>query len=1495
MDTTKRALFFLPFICFSLFLNAQRHMEPLSRGGIAIRKNDSSVFVNWRILGNEFDNGTNYNLYRDNEIIATNLWVSNYTDNTTTNGKYQIVAVVNGIEFDRSPEIDVNANFYFEIPLKQDAGDCYVHLAWVGDLDGDGDFEFVVDRIPNIDGLSSKVEAYKKDGTRLWQVDMGPLSLDRDGIEGGAAAISNGMWDGVTVFDLDTDGKSEVIIKSANGTRFGDGNTLTHTNNTQNFVSVLNGETGAELARASLPADYFSDGPLQTQFNIAYLDGIMPSVVIKAKNRIGSGDFNEVIAAYNYSNNQIEQQWKWLRGSQNCPDYHQQRIADVDNDGKDEIIDGGFVIDDNGTLLYSLGDQGIVHGDRFHIGDFDPDHEGLEGYGIQQDNPSGLAWYSYSAKDGTILQAQYLSSIGDYARGNVADLDPNHLGYEMWTFTDGIYNVSDGKITDVIPASYPNLRLWWDGDLSSEMLDGVKFNKWDNKNNIETRQLTASDYGAVVTWRNVPVLYGDIIGDWREEVVYEKTDHSALIIFSTTEPSNERIYTPLHNPEYRLCLTTKGYYQSTQIDYYLGSDMTTPPLPPMQKAKAIWTGNESNQWNTTAGNWKTSNYANIYAEGDSVMFDLSGSKNTNIEINETISPALIYMIAPMDYSLSGEGQISGTGGLIKSGYGKLFLDLNTSYSAETKVEQGALFVNAHLLNSNVLVFGGATLGGSGIIGETCSFEKRSKLMPGKLNELGTITFQKALVLSDGLTCYFDIKSQSTHADSICDKIVVNSDITIEKNVVFSFIDHQPVGAGTYPLISYSGKFTGNLAQVSINNLFGSKYALKDSLNTIWLHIYPSRSSSFITWDGSSPNWDLQNSQSWLNQNYKSEFVSGDTVVFDQAGMAYPTVNLIGELPVGKMIVNTDDVNYSFTGNGVIGGDGDLIKNGGGTLSMMTDVNTYTGKTIINGGTFIANKLAMAGQPSSIGANVSTTPNQFVLNNARFDLQSSSDNYTDKGLTLNGTSDTIHIGKGSTTLSISGQLTGTANLVKTGNGTLYLFENNNNYTGGTIIQEGTIQLNDPGSSLNIGSLGNGTVTFKGGALALGDTRDYTSCNINFEVPANHNGTIYLDQRCTYTGSLKGSGWLNIVLPGSIDRTIFKGNWSAFNGTVKVSGVGPMRLASSSGYEHSHFHLADGISMYYSEGTSSGDAVAQTVNIGGLSGEITSTLAGENWIIGAANDTSIFNGIITGNSLTKVGNGLLELTNASSYSGATNINAGTLLVSNTKGSATGSGKVTVNINGKLTGEGSIAGETSVENGGVLVPGNNNTGNKLVIQNDINLKSGSRLEVKANPLFKLIDQLVVTGKITIAGNLFITNTTTSSYSIGDEFKLFDASDIEGAFTSITPEIPGENMEWDLSDLNSAGLIKVVARTSNKGWYMSTIQLYPNPANKMIYIDFDASFTGITKLDICDVNGRVRICEKLEGNTRQKINIDFLPQGLYSVRIEQEGKWQIIKLLKY
>jgi len=578
----------------SLESHAQRWMENLNRGVVAVKQSNTSAFISWRVLGTDPDN-ISFNLYRktgNNDPVKLNntpiTGGTNWVDDaiaTNQDNAYYVETIINGFTGKPSESYILKANApigqYLSIPLKSvgigtDA-DWYVHFTWVGDLNGDGTYDFVVDRNPNGEG-AVKIDAYLSNGTFLWRTDAGPNGFNRNGIEGGPTAMGNGQWDGATVYDLNNDGKAEVIIKTANGFVFGDGSTLNHSNNTDQFLSVLDGMTGKELSRIQMPTDYQSDGPLQAHLGIAYLDGINPSIILKAKNRVGNGGFNLVICAYSFLTGQLQQQWKWKRENTNAPDFHQIRTIDLDGDGKDEVCDGGYVIDDNGKFLYSI--PGVIHGDRFHITDYDPDRPGLEGFGIQQDNPSKLATYYYEAATGKIIRNHYTDDVVDAARGTAADIDPDQPGYEYWSFY-GIHNSKTGnQIADAANAPWPNFRIWWDGDLLSENLNRELIEKWDfNTNTCCIRLLTAYRDGAIKTWRDSPTFYGDIMGDWREEVIWEHYNRQELLVFTTTTPTNNRLYTLAHNPAYRLSFTYKGYMQSNHVDYYLGHGMQSPPKP----------------------------------------------------------------------------------------------------------------------------------------------------------------------------------------------------------------------------------------------------------------------------------------------------------------------------------------------------------------------------------------------------------------------------------------------------------------------------------------------------------------------------------------------------------------------------------------------------------------------------------------------------------------------------------------------------------------------------------------------------------------------------------------------------------------------------------------------------------------------------------------------------------------------------------------------------
>ncbi|GAA2147970.1 hypothetical protein [Glycomyces algeriensis] len=569
---------------------ALRPMEDLGRGVVAVRSGSAGVLVSWRLLGLD-PNGTGFNVYRS---TAGGAWTklngspltggTNYTDTTANLAQanaYRVTAVTGGAEQAPSTAFTLSANHAEEpvvrVPLRPGGP---VKFTWTGDLDGDGAYDYVVDRQTS----PQSIEAYKSDGTFLWEVDLGPNSTNQDNIEPGSATIDVGHNDGVTVYDFNMDGRAEVALKIADGVTFGDGATWTHADDNRQFMAILDGQTGALRNWSAVPTDYLADGPLAARFGVGYLDGVTPSLVAFMKNRKDDGSFNLMIAAWNWSGSNLTQKWKWLRGSTNAPDGHNTRIVDVNGDGKDEVAEIGFVLNGDGTLRYSLASQGVIHGDRFHIADIDPARPGLEGYGVQQNNPSGLREYYYDASTGQMIWKHTLSGTADVGRGMAGDVDPRFPGMEVWSF-DGLYNASQNKLTepDASLRPWPQLGLWWDGDLTMELLNAGKIEEWDPLNPTPTGSLprieSTWNHGAVTAAQSGPTLVGDLFGDWREEVVYTNAAYDQLIIFTTDKPTSTRLYTLAHNPAYRNAMTLHGYMQSHHVDYFLGAGMTTPPAP----------------------------------------------------------------------------------------------------------------------------------------------------------------------------------------------------------------------------------------------------------------------------------------------------------------------------------------------------------------------------------------------------------------------------------------------------------------------------------------------------------------------------------------------------------------------------------------------------------------------------------------------------------------------------------------------------------------------------------------------------------------------------------------------------------------------------------------------------------------------------------------------------------------------------------------------------
>jgi len=372
------------------------------------------------------------------------------------------------------------------------------------------------------------------------------------------------------------------------------------------FLSIIEGYTGRELARTN----YIGRDPISQwgksgqnlsqlahrsyKFHItpAYLDGEKPSLVICR------GIYERMkMAAWNYRNGILQQIWTWdsadYDSSYNGQGNHNLSVGDVDKDGKDEIAYGGCVINDNGTGLYSTG---LDHGDAMHLSDMDPCRPGLELWRC-------LEWadgqYGTEFRDaGTGQNLIRYTATKDTGRCCAGDIDPRYLGYELWGSTGCPLYSCNGTVIRAASPSLMNFMIWWDDDLLREMLDhnwlgdplrtGVgRIDKWNYNTSTLTTLLTATGTYSCNDTKGTPILQADILGDWREEVIWRTQDNRNMRIYTTIIPTQLRIYTLMHDPQYRLAIAWQvcGYNQPPHPGFYLGDGMNWPaPAPDIKLA-----------------------------------------------------------------------------------------------------------------------------------------------------------------------------------------------------------------------------------------------------------------------------------------------------------------------------------------------------------------------------------------------------------------------------------------------------------------------------------------------------------------------------------------------------------------------------------------------------------------------------------------------------------------------------------------------------------------------------------------------------------------------------------------------------------------------------------------------------------------------------------------------------------------------------------------------
>lgn len=602
-----------------------RDTEWLDRGVVAIPSEEGN-FISWRLLVDEYSKDITFNIYKNGKKLNNKpLHVTNFTDKAgKADQTYKVETLFNGKPIDEA-SVTVEENKYLSIPLQIPEGGTtptgdYTYSAndaSVGDLDGDGEYEIILKWRPSNAMMALEdvitgptiFDAYKLDGTLLWRMNMG-MNL-----------TSGPQYHQFVVADMNSDGKSEFLIKTGDGTRvygatdgvYDENKLISVVGNLEDdgrwindgghqvtgpeYVSVFNGETGEVIDTIDFAfpvekeegdqgaswGDTFYNRSDRFLSGVAYLDGNKPSAIY------GRGYYARTgFVAYSLEGDKLVE--KWVFDTDDYNGYgeglgnHNLATGDVDNDGFDEIIAGSLTLDHDGTILYAMdGQMGRVkgsHGDALHVGAFDPDREGLHVFGVREDSDVASLEY-HDGATGETIKAFY--AYKDAGRGVAANIT-SKPGYEYWgaggttiETGGGVYNVQGGvEAEDFRNINLPvNFVTYWDGDLLHELLDGTTITKYKEQDKstyiIESFEGVMSINGTKAN----PSLQADILGDWREEAIYPTEDSTELRIFTTAIPTEYRLPTLMHDTVYRMGIAWQNttYNQPPHISFYLGEDI----------------------------------------------------------------------------------------------------------------------------------------------------------------------------------------------------------------------------------------------------------------------------------------------------------------------------------------------------------------------------------------------------------------------------------------------------------------------------------------------------------------------------------------------------------------------------------------------------------------------------------------------------------------------------------------------------------------------------------------------------------------------------------------------------------------------------------------------------------------------------------------------------------------------------------------------------------
>jgi len=1488
-----KKLFLLTVLCGLTLLvaNAQRVTDNLSRGIVAIPQGDktgqderygmsgSGIFVSWRILPTEYYD-TKYNLYRGSEKIASDLTVSNYQDDKgKKSDTYKVVPVIKGTERnDLAATCTPWEHQYWEIPVKavvnrngQTLSGYTLNDCAVADVDGDKQMEFVVKRRNDSGNIRTSGnttdfnlhECYKMDGTRLWWIDMGPNLM----------AGPDEQFD-LILYDWDQDGKAEalmrgadnMIIHTATGKTINIGNMNyyaprdEYTKEGAEYLLYINGETGEPYGWDGsenwtpmvYPLPRFETGETnyatvwgandtghratKHYFGAPYLDGRNASIFL------GRGCYTRhkfCALDVNKDTHELTQRWRW-----NCYDgsspwfgngFHNFAIADVDCDGRDEIVFGSMIIDDTG---YGLSTTGFGHGDAQHCGDLDPYRWGLEQFVcLEGATVPGVAY-----TDATTSTLRYTTGTGgDNGRcmaGNFYNDIPGAIGISG----TGISLVADKASNHSgFSDDHVNMRVYWDGDLLDEFMDspGTEKSPCVYKAPGQNEVGTNRSYANSRCWmgqgnlnnssKNNPCFLGDIIGDWREEIVTRTSDK--LIIQTTSYPSPHGITTLWADHEYRNAMTWQsvGYNQPPHTSFFLGELEGITNCPPAL---------------TLEGRTEVTNGGTISTTDDHLL--VSGYENKTITVSNGASPYILTVNTPAWVQGTGSQQATGstpkqpertvlnytttlTGGafsgatrLVKQGEGTLVLpNVTEQHTGLTDIWQGTLQFDGTFESSPLWLNRHSTLlSNGGVFKGGIKADYNATIYPGGKDNVGNITtttlelgFGSRIVI-DGVNGSFDqVNATKLTAEAKTDQVWVDFGPRYKAPILqINYTGEIP--AGTYDLGTI-GEIEGldAITLEGVGNNYWTKLIHEDG--KLKLVIKTMREAGAVSWNGTTDNntWQQAVTENFLLNGEATYSADGDDITFDDNAAA-TNVIIKGAASPKSVIFANNTKNYVLSGDSIVGG-GTITKNGSGKLTINNW--NHTGNTTINGGTVEVAMLANnAGQTwGSLGNSTS----QIYLNDGTT-LRTNGTIITDQTLNVSGET-TVEVPSGKSVIFNKAIKGSGATLNKTGAGSMEIGTQSNTFSK-LVVKAGTVTSNY--NSSNIETLPR-IVEFQGGTVwgANMEGGSGVSNTTAFVVPQGKTGTFYSSFRGDYTGALTGAGTFNVYTGGV--RAYFKGNWSNFEGTINI---GKNNRQNKKSYDP-EFLLGNSNGMPKAVVNVNANARLQNQ---GLSIRVkkfggTGALVGTGtWIVDCDENFTLTTevGITSerkddyGNTiqkatspLTKRGKGKMTMTAGKMY-GILTVEDGTVAFNNILMNTllNGSSSIYVKEQGRLVGQGLVY-YVTCQTGTELMPCastvNETTPGTIKCDNKITVNEGATITFLKN---SSKNSKLNTKNLTIDGTIKVVLNSNYTPAVGDELTLWTVSGtFSGTPTFDLPELPA-GMEWDTSKLTEAtGILSIKQAT--------------------------------------------------------------------------------------